>query len=51
MNEQSEDTPRLKTSALLNETLLSLEGTHVEVGHLMTQFQRRSYGGVLLILA
>lgn len=51
MNEQSEGASRLKTSALLNETLQSLDGTQVEVGHLMAQFQRRSYGGVLLILA
>ncbi len=51
MSHRSEQPGRIKTSALLNETLQSLEGTHVEVGHLMTQFQRRSYGGVLLILA
>lgn len=50
-NQSSEDTSRIKTSSLLAETLYALEGTHVEIGELMMQFQRRSYGGVLLILA
>jgi len=51
MARQSADISRIKTSTLLAETLGSLEGTHVSVGELMNQFQRRSYGGVLLILA
>ncbi len=51
MARQSADISRIKTSTLLAETLASLEGTHVSVGELMHQFQRRSYGGVLLILA
>ncbi len=45
------DISGIKTSTLLDETLQALEGSHVEVGELMRQFQRRSYGGVLLILA
>jgi hypothetical protein len=51
MNPNSDNTRRIKTSDLLAETLQSLEGSHVAVGDLMMQFQRRSYGGVLLILA
>lgn len=47
----SADTNRIKTSALLAETLQTLSGSHVAVGELMQQFQRRSFGGVLLILA
>jgi len=46
-----DDTSSIKTSALLAETLQNFDGTHVSVGDLMMQFQRRSYGGVLLILA
>jgi hypothetical protein len=51
MNHNSEDTSRIKTSDLLAETLKSLEGSQVSGGDLMNQFQRRSYGGVLLILS
>jgi len=51
MNDNSGDVSRIKTSALLAETLTALDGSHVSVGDLMKQFQRRSYGGVLLILA
>ena len=40
-----------KTSELLIETIDSLDGNHVKIGELIYQFQRRSYGGVLLILA
>ena len=47
----SENVSRIKTSTLLAETLQTLEGSHVSVGELMMQFQRRSFGGVLLILA
>lgn len=50
-NSGAGDTSSIKTSALLEETLQALDGTHVSVGDLMMQFQRRSYGGVLLILA
>lgn len=42
---------QLKTSELLNETISSLQGKNVEIGELILQFQRRSFGGVLLILA
>jgi hypothetical protein len=45
------DTSSIKTSALLAETLNAIDSTHVSVGDLMMQFQRRSFGGVLLILA
>lgn len=51
MNDTYTSTAEIKTSALLEETLANLEGAHVSVGELMLQFQRRSYGGVLLILA
>jgi len=51
MANDSSGTNRIKTSALLAETLQALEGSHVSVGDLMKQFQRRSFGGVLLILA
>lgn len=44
-------TQRVKTSQLLAETVSSLEGSHVSIGELMEHFQRRSYGGVLLIIA
>jgi hypothetical protein len=47
----SNDTSSIKTSALLAEALQNIDDTHVSIGELMTQFQRRSYGGVLLILA
>ena len=50
-NKPEEATYSIKTSALLAETLHALRGSHVEVGELMAQFQRRSYGGVLLVLA
>jgi hypothetical protein len=50
-HENAEDTSSIKTSALLAETLKAIDSTHVSVGDLMMQFQRRSYGGVLLILA
>ena len=42
---------QLKTSELLNETINSLHGKNIEIGELISQFQRRSFGGVLLILA
>lgn len=42
---------QLKTSELLNETINSLHGKNIEIGELILQFQRRSFGGVLLILA
>lgn len=42
---------QLKTSELLYETINGLEGSSIEVGHLIQQFQRRSFGGVLLMLA
>jgi hypothetical protein len=45
------DTSSIKTSALLAETLNAIDSTHVSIGDLMMQFQRRSFGGVLLILA
>lgn len=50
-DQSSENASRIKTSTLLAETLQTLEGSHVSVGELMMQFQRRSFGGVLLILA
>ena len=50
MNDNSTQSA-ITTSALLEETLNGLEGSHVTVGELMKQFQRRSFGGVLLILA
>jgi len=43
--------PQQKTSELLNETITNLSGSHIEVGELVYHFQRRSFGGVLLILA
>lgn len=49
--ENRDDTSSIKTSALLAETLQAIDSTHVSVGDLMMQFQRRSFGGVLLILA
>jgi hypothetical protein len=49
--ENIDNTSSIKTSALLAETLQAIDSTHVSVGDLMMQFQRRSYGGVLLILA
>ena len=51
MNTNSKGTNYIRTSALVVETLQALDGTKVSIGSLMTQFQRRSYGGVLLILA
>jgi len=51
LNDTHTKSAEIKTSALLEETLSQLEGTHVSVGELMQQFQRRSFGGVLLILA
>lgn len=48
----SSSTPQgSKTSELLTDSISKLSGTHVELGELIFQFQRRSYGGVLLILA
>jgi hypothetical protein len=47
----TDPTSSIKTSALLAETLQAFDSTHVSVGDLMMQFQRRSFGGVLLILA
>lgn len=41
----------IKTSSLLVETVQGLTGKDVQVGELLIQFQRRSYGGVFLILA
>jgi len=41
----------LTTSELLSETIENLIGSHVKTGDLILQFQRRSFGGVLLILA
>lgn len=51
MDDPHANSAEIKTSALLEETLNKLEGSHVSVGDLMLQFQRRSFGGVLLILA
>jgi len=51
MNTNSKGANHIKTSALLAETLQTLEGTQVSIGTLLAQFQRRSYGGVMLILA
>lgn len=50
-NDNTEHSTQLKTSELLYETINSLEGKNVKVGYLIEQFQRRSFGGVLLILA
>jgi hypothetical protein len=50
-NNSSTNQSQLKTSELLNETINSLEGKNIEIGELILQFQRRSFGGVLLILA
>lgn len=41
----------LKTSELLRETLTDLSTARISIGELLAQFQRRSYGGVFLILA
>lgn len=51
LNDDTEYSTQLKTSELLHETINGLTGNSVEVGELMLQFQRRSFGGVLLILA
>ncbi len=40
-----------KTSELLRETITSLSTSHVAIGDLLSTFQRRSFGGVFLILA
>ncbi len=50
MNDQPPNA-QLTTSALLSETIEGLSGSHINVGELIQQFQRRSFGGVLLILA
>jgi len=39
------------TSELLTKTVNKLSGDYVEAGELVEEFQRRSYGGVLLVLA
>lgn len=41
----------VKTSQLLRDTLNSLTSNSISIGELLKQFQRRSYGGVFLILA
>lgn len=51
MTDHSASPQASKTSELLSNTIDDLSGTHVELGELIYQFQRRSYGGVLLILA
>ena len=50
-NDQGEYSSQLKTSELLYEAINNLEGKNVAVGDFILQFQRRSFGGVLLILA
>jgi len=51
MDVDSDIPSNLKTSELLRETLRNLTSTRISIGELLTQFQRRSYGGVFLILA
>ena len=51
LNDGNEQGSQLKTSELLHESINNLEGSSIEVGDLILQFQRRSFGGVLLILA
>lgn len=51
LNDSVEQGSQLKTSELLHESINNLEGSSIEVGDLILQFQRRSFGGVLLILA
>lgn len=50
-HDQGEFSSQLKTSELLHEAINNLSGKNVEVGDFILQFQRRSFGGVLLILA
>lgn len=51
LNDENTDDVKLKTSELLRETINNLKGSQIEVGDLIRQFERRSFGGVLLILA
>ena len=51
MDVDSDIPSNLKTSELLRETLNNLTSARISIGELLTQFQRRSYGGVFLILA
>ena len=51
MDVDSDIHSNLKTSELLRETLNNLTSARISIGELLTQFQRRSYGGVFLILA
>ncbi len=51
MNNPGDIPSDIKTSELLRQSLNSLTSNRVAIGDLLAQFQRRSYGGVFLILA
>lgn len=51
MDRESDIPSNIKTSELLRETLTNFSSARISIGELLTQFQRRSYGGVFLILA
>lgn len=51
MAEASKNKPDTKTSEILSEAVENFDGSHIAAGDLIYQFQRRSYGGVLLLLA